>query len=187
MISNRKAALDLSIGTIVIVVIGVTMLILGMVLVRSIMCQAIGLTTDVNGKVTAELDRYFGATGGEVVCIGSGNDAVKMQADSTNNVFCSIRAPQTAEYEINLVNHMSFIDTLDEDRLKQWIRQSTWKNNVAPGDQTVKKVITLNIPDNAPEGQVRFTVEIKKDGELISTQDLDFDISRTGAVQNLVC
>lgn len=183
---NRKGALDLSIGTIVIVVIGVTMLILGMVLVRSIMCQAIGLTSDVNGKVKGELDRYFGNAGGEVVCIGSGGEPIKIST-GTNNIYCAIKAPEEAQYDIKMVSSQSFIDTLANDKLSTWIRSSTWTGRVAPGDQSVKKAITLNVPDNAPEGQVRVSVEIRKNGELISSQDLDLEVSRTSFVQNAVC
>ena len=62
-IKNKKGAIELSVGTIIIIVLGVTMLILGMVLVRNIMCNTIALTTEVNSKVTDELNRYFGDSG----------------------------------------------------------------------------------------------------------------------------
>src|SRR3989338_4763200 len=182
-LAKKKAAIELSIGTIVIIVIGVSMLILGMVLVRSIMCKAVNLTDDVNSKVGDELDRYFGDTGLEVACIGEGGEPVKLIAGKTNTVFCTIRATEQAKYNINLVKSTSFITSLKDDQLKPWIKSSSWSADVAHGDQSIKKVVTLQIPSNAPEGPIRFQLEVKKADVLVATKDLDFEISRVGLVR----
>lgn len=64
MRDEKKAALELSIGTIIIIVLALTMLILGIVLVRSIMCGAIGLTGELNSKVKKEIGKIFESSGG---------------------------------------------------------------------------------------------------------------------------
>ena len=186
---SRRAAIDLSIGTIVIIVIGVTMLILGMVLVRSIMCQAIGLTGTVNDKAQAELDRYFGEDSAEVACIGAvGTEPVKMQPGTEANViYCVIKAPQQANYQIKIVKAQSLIPTLTDDALAKWVKVDSWSGNVGTNDRTAKPAGRILIPDTAPEGSISFQLEITRDGQLISSPTLDFKISRTGFVQNLIC
>jgi MFS family permease len=52
---NKKGAMELSIGTVVVIVIAITMLILGIVLVRSIMCSAVGLTGDLDNRIKGEI------------------------------------------------------------------------------------------------------------------------------------
>lgn len=186
-IKTKRGAIELSVGTIIIIVLGVTMLILGMVLVRNIMCNTIALTTDVNSKVTDELNRFFGDSGTEVACIGSGGEAVKLLAGKTNYIFCIIKASEQANYQITMTSAKSFITSLKDDQLKGWIKSSTWSGPISPGDQGVKKPILITIPDNAPQGPIKIQLEVKKDGATVASPDLDFEISRVGFVKNAIC
>jgi len=186
-LSNKNAAIELSVGTIIIIVLGVTMLILGMVLVRSVMCNAIGLTGDINTKVSSEINKYFGDSGSEVACIGSGGDAIKLATGQQNIIYCGIKAPASAKYDITVTQVKSGISTLTDDQLKQWLSLDTWSSTVAPGDTLPKKVARINIPSNAPEGSITIQVQINKDGQLLSTQDLDFTVSRVGTIQTAIC
>ena len=97
---KKKAALELSIGTVVVIVIGITMLILGIVFVRNVMCGALGLTGDLNDKVKGEINKLFGSTGAEVQCIGSGGEPIKMIPGKLNIVYCGVNAPDSAAYRI---------------------------------------------------------------------------------------
>ncbi len=182
---KKKAALELSIGTIVVIVIAVTLLSLGMVFVRKIMCSAIGLTGDINDKVTAEIDRLFGSTGGEVQCIGSAGEPIKMEPGKMNIVYCGIKAKREAKYSIILEDWGG--TGLTKSELRRWIIQDEWSGTVAPGDETPKKIIRVSIPDDAPEENIWFTIKIKREGSTISTQTLDFKISRSGLLQRAMC
>lgn len=184
---NKKAAIELSVSTIIIIVLGVSMLILGMVLIRSILCSAIGLTGNINSAVNSEINKYFGDSGGEVACIGSGGDAIKMATGQENIIYCGIRAPEQAKYEVKVTSVRSGISSLSEEQLKKWLVQDSYSSDVAPGDTAVKKIARLNIPSNAPEGAITIQVQVTKGGTLLSTQDLDFTVSRVGTVQNAIC
>lgn len=182
---RKKAALEMSIGTIVIIVIAVTMLIMGIVFVRSIMCGALGLTGDLNNRVKGEIENLFGATGAEVQCLGAGGEPVKMLPGKTNNIYCGIKATKTAKYSIELISYEGTISTKSE--IKNWLITDSWQGDVSPGDEIPKKVVRVNIPDNAPEETLMLQIAIKKDGNLISTQDLDFEISRAGFFKATMC
>ncbi len=184
---NKGGALELSVGTIVIIVIAITMLILGIVLVRSIMCGAIGLTSDLNDRVKGEINDLFGATGGEIQCIGSRGEPVKMQPGETNIVYCGFSAPGN-DMKYSAIVDYSGGTYITEGEMKSWVRDETWGPiSIAPGDDLPKKVIRVDVPDNAPEDTITFQVEFKRNGELISTQELDFEISRTGFFKAAMC
>ena len=55
---SKKAAIELSMTTIVVVVLSLTLLIMGFILVRSIMCTAIGLTSDVGDKAKKQVNDF---------------------------------------------------------------------------------------------------------------------------------
>ena len=54
-LKGKKAAIELSMTTIIVVVLSLTLLIMGFILVRTIMCGAIGFTGDINDKVEKEI------------------------------------------------------------------------------------------------------------------------------------
>jgi len=58
-IKQKRAAIELSIGTIVIIVIAMTMLILGVLLVRNIFTGATDSVDSLNDKVKAEITNLF--------------------------------------------------------------------------------------------------------------------------------
>lgn len=183
---DKKAAIELSIGTIIIIVLGVTMLILGMVLIRNIMCSAIGMTTETNTKMITELNKYFGGDEEEVACIGE-VDAIKMLPGQDNIVHCMVKAPLEARYDFTLVDYGTDITGLTKDKMSLWIKTASFGEKISPGDKSAKKVFRLLIPDNAPEGRIWLKVEIKKNGELFRTKTLDFDISRVGFIKSAMC
>ena len=186
---KKKGAIEMSIGTIVIIVIAITMLIFGIVFVRSIMCSAISLTGDVNDNVKGEINKLFGATAGEIQCIGGGGEPVTMVPGKFNIVYCGISAQeQGKEYEIKVTKLMG--SSTDADTLEEWVAfgENTWGPNiVGPGDEIPKKILRLQVPDDAPEELIAITIEASRDGEVISTQDLDFVVRRTGIIRSAMC
>ncbi len=182
----KKGALELSIGTIVIIVLAMVMLILGIVLVRSIMCGAVGLTGEINTKVRGEINKLFESTAGEVACVGGGEEAVSIIPGEINIIYCSIKAPVEAEYEIKTKSIKG--DILTETALETWVSGENFLiKRVAPGDEEPKKFLRLNVPDNAPHDLITVEVEIYKDGTLISSPTLDFEIKRVGFFRAAVC
>ncbi|PIN93688.1 hypothetical protein COU54_02135 [Candidatus Pacearchaeota archaeon CG10_big_fil_rev_8_21_14_0_10_31_24] len=186
-INSKRAALELSIGTIVILVLGITMLIMGLVVTRSIMCGALGLTDEVSGKANSELNTLFQSTEGEVVCIGQGGDPVKLVPGKLNVIHCSVNAPESAKYDFEVTSAGTSISSLKEETIKSWLTTNKLSIDVAPGDKDSKKPIRIDIPENAPEGNVNFIMTVKKDGNLLITKDLDFEISRVGFVRSATC
>lgn len=184
MLGVKKSAMEMSIGTIVVVVIAVTMLILGLVLVRTIMCSAIGLTGEINDKIKGEMNRLFQTTGGEIVCIGSEGEPITLVPGRLNVIYCAVNAPTQADYTISAVD-MIGSGTTDID---SWVQGGlVWSGAISPGDELPKKVIRLDIPKNADEQNLQIKIEARKDGTLISTQDLDFSIRRVGFLRSAMC
>ena len=183
---KKKAALELSVGTIVIIVLAMTMLILGIVLIRNIMCGAINLVAVTESNVKNEIDKLFQSQGGEVACIGEGEKTVTLVPGEFNTIYCAINAPKKANYEISVKSMHG--NTLTENDLKEWVSGETYlKVDIAPGDDKPKKFLKLKVPANAPNDLVTIDVEVKKDGTLISSLQLDFEVRKIGFFRSAVC
>ncbi len=181
---KKRGALELSVGTIVIIVLAMTMLILGMVLVRSIMCGAIGLTGETNAKVSAELNKLFEASTGEVACIGIG-EPIAMVPGKLNKVYCSVKADKLAKYKMEIKGITA--GNLKEAEIREWIIIEGWNGDIPPGDEIAKTVLALQVPDDAPHDTIVFDVQVSRDGSPITTQQLFFEIKRLGLVKAAVC
>lgn len=192
--------MELSIGTIVIIVLAMTLLILGMVFVRSIMCGAIGLTGDMNSQVRAELNKMFGSTSGEISCIGGGEDIVSLVPGKLNKIHCQIKSAETegATYEFQLeeVNGDDYL----KNAVKNWIADAGGSSNigqnseeflVVPGDEEPKVILRMDIPDDTGAGNLyfRFSITRRVDGQRTPLSDkvLDFEVSRVGWFRAAVC
>lgn len=66
-IKNKKAAIELSIGTIVIIVLAMTMLILGFVLIKNIFTGATESVDDLNDKIKDEITTLFTTENKDIV------------------------------------------------------------------------------------------------------------------------
>lgn len=83
-ISKKKAAIELSMGTIVVLVLAMSMLILGLVLVRSIFRTATNSVNELDQKVRTEITNLF--------------------VDETNKVIVKLGSDRTARITAGTVN-----------------------------------------------------------------------------------
>ncbi len=82
MIPQKRAAIELSIGTVVIIVLAMSMLILGLVLVRSIFRGATESVDDLNSKVKAQITSLFADTDSKVAVLLGNDKTARIKAGS---------------------------------------------------------------------------------------------------------
>jgi len=102
---SRKAAIELSIGTIVIIVLAMTMLILGLVLVRTIFVTSTESVNDLDQKIKNEISALFTDIGDDVL--------IKLGADKTAKI-----KPSTDSFGIAIGARTLDGSQTDRERLK---------------------------------------------------------------------
>lgn len=153
------------------------------------MCGAIGVTDEIGDKVDNEVQRLFSTSTGEIACVGSDNTV--SVSPGSNVIHCAITAKIEGKYTIIFKGIKSNSVALDGVNLDSWVRSDSrvTEQRITPGDDTGVKTVRLVIPENAPEGD--FIVQIEARGPdnniLKGQQQLDFKVSRTGAVRNVLC
>ncbi len=81
---NKKAAIELSIGTVVIIVLAMSMLILGLVLVQKIFFGATDSVDTLNDKVKAEITNLFTKEDSKIGIKLGADKTAKIKQGSTN-------------------------------------------------------------------------------------------------------
>ncbi|MEM3074787.1 MAG: hypothetical protein QW727_02495 [Candidatus Pacearchaeota archaeon] len=188
---GKKAAIEFSMTTIIIIVLSLVLLIMGFVFVRSIMCGAIGFTEEINSKVTKEIQQLFETSGGELVCIGS-QEAKTMVPGQTNFIYCSINAKQQGNtYTIRLESITS--NNIPQSQIQTWVTNNIWQeSNFPTNDKVPRKTLEVRIPDDASEGDIRIKISATKTNSagtnsVTGSKDLDFKVTRTGIMRNILC
>jgi len=156
---RKKGALEMSIGTIVIMVIAVTMLILGIVFVRSIMCSGIQMTQDLSKGTRAKIIELFGADEYGVRCVGEGDQQIVFGSGGRRNVVCVIKSDENVQYEIK-VKSIENIKRPSDTSFESWVLDKDWEGSVTPGGKgTDATVAVLDIPKDAAATTLKFTME----------------------------
>ena len=188
MLSTKKSAMEMSIGTIVIVVIAVTMLILGLVLVRTIMCSAVQLTEDVNQNVKNEIKNLFGTTKYGVICMGEGGQEIKIATGGKRKIVCMVKVEEQATYDIS-VDNIESLSGAASSIVDGWVLDRDVDSlSVSPGSVTEAVAIYMSIPRDAPTTSIKITLrDTNQDTGITNSHFSYIDIQSVGALTTAMC
>lgn len=167
---HKKAALELSIGTIVIIVLAMSMLILGLVLVRNIFTGATYNVDQLNKNVEAEINKLFNERGDKIVMYLGGNQADAKQGKSYGIAF---GIKNTAEGEARAGTFSYKVEASDIQQGCQLTLQQanqylilgkTGTFSLLPG-QIRYNLVKFQAATSAPLCEVRYDISVLKDGQ----------------------
>tara|TARA_Y100000310_G_C20309715_1_gene635665 strand:+ start:110 stop:706 length:597 start_codon:yes stop_codon:yes gene_type:complete len=126
LVKNKSGALELSIGTIVIIVIGMSMLILGLVLVKTIFTGSTDSINILNEGVQAEIVSLFAAEGSDVVVKLGSDRTLTVKKGEWSNV--GFGAKPSSGASIDGGNHLKYKISLAETTGKDCIKINGQRN-----------------------------------------------------------
>jgi len=183
-ISNNKGALELSIGTIVIIVLAMSMLILGLVLVRSIFTGAKYNVESLNKNVEAEINKLFNEKGGKTFVYLPDNQAEVKKGKSMGIAF-GIKNSVQGESESGRFTYSikaSSVQTGCRLTLQQadtyLILGSSGTLNIQPGAEPQLRIVKFQAPESAPLCEISYDLIVTKDGQAYDTNF--FNVKITG-------
>jgi hypothetical protein len=190
---NKKAAFEMSITTIVILVIALSMLIFGLIFVRNMMCSGMNIMTDVTKGTQKEIDSLFSTKGGEVVCLGEGEDVQDIYpTGDLQKIYCGFNVDQSKTFSMSL-GTPSFIPPapvgFDQRQLSTAVSSALislsppGQVTAYPGSDALIPVAYVRFPKDSPT--FSFQVPLTITGQ--QTKILVFNVKRIGAVQGAIC
>lgn len=180
---KKKGAMELSMSTIVILVLAMSMLILGLVLIRTIFTGAKYNVDQMNKKVEAEIGKLFVEDKRAVLYIP--NRLAEIEGGKTFGLaFGILNGIKTQEFKWNVEvmdDNIKKKCGIKETDAENWITTGrTGKVKIASG-QKYSDLIRFNIPEGEVSDistcVVRFRLEInKEDGTVYTVEPFDVDI-----------
>jgi len=180
MTKNKKAAMEMSVGTIVTIVLLMTVLVLGLVLVRSIFSSATKSVDSIDDQVTEEINDLF-SSGDQslVVALGSSNSA-KVEQGAEGFGFGFGYSPDNPSelnadrcwYSVSANDAGQYCtDYKKKGEVEEWV--ITGINHVEFDrleDNAGYSAVLLSIPENTPICTQRYKLKVEcSDGASSST------------------
>ena len=193
---NRDGALELSIGTIVVIVIGMSMLILGLVLVRTIFTGSVSSVDTINEQVQNEIQNLFGDSAGNLVIkLGSANKAKVKPGSDPFGVAIGAQHPdgaaitrETLEYKITLADDSdnNCVRILGKQRAEDLFitRVNTWNKFDKFSGSNAFALIEIEIPKGTSKCTQKVNVDMKLK-DVAESSDGDafiLEVSREGII-----
>lgn len=175
MFHNKKAAIELSIGTIVIIVLAMSMLILGLVLVRNIFTGATYNVDALNKNVEAEINKLFNERGDKIILYLPNNQA-DIEKGKSYGVAFGIRNDVEGEsaagrftYNIRASSIQKNCKLTLQQADNYLILGDSGTFELLPGTDPEFRLVKVQPPESAPLCEVQYDITVTKDGQPYDT------------------
>lgn len=194
---SKKAAFEMSISTIVILVIALSMLIFGLIFVRSMMCSGMNIMTSVTSGTQKEVDSLFSTQGGDVVCLGEGNDVQAVYpSNEIQKVYCAFNVQTGTKFHFTVdISHASIVfkdssSPITNETVRSWLRSALPPNGditVASQSDTLVPIINMQVPKNTDQISFQIPFTVQEGSGATESRMMTFQIKSVGAVKSAIC
>ncbi len=175
---NRKGAFELSISTVIIIAIGATLLILGLVLVRNIFTGATGTIDLIDRNTKSKINELFNTNDDKVVVYLPSREA-EIQKGKRYSVEFGIKNTERGEtnpsdfsYTVSVGEVEQGCRGLSVDMATKFIKtgRSGAAIRISPGSDPIERAIVIEIPEDAPLCTILYNIEVRKNTQLYDTE-----------------
>jgi hypothetical protein len=180
---NKIGSIEMSVGTIVTIVLSVTLLILGIFFVQNIFSTANGVADLTDQQLRSEISKLFSEE--DKISIYPGTRFIEIKQETTDGVGIGIKnllqgsgGDTTFSYEV-VVSDSTIKEKcgIGEDEVINWITTGKSEKDIPipSGDISTQKVL-FDIPTGAPLCTVRFRINVYANGKSYATDFFDLKI-----------
>lgn len=171
MVKNKKAALELSIGTIVVLVLAMAMLIMGLILVRTIFKGGTEAVNKINDEVLKGIDDMFADSDAKIVIYPTSRKISIEQRSQGEGFAFSVRNLELDEenfiYDIAVDSEFNIEDRcrITKQQADSWLDVSSGSFTlVGSSKMDMPELVTFTIPETAPSCTIPYRIDVKTEG-----------------------
>lgn len=176
---NKKAAMEMSVGTLVTIVLLMAVLGLGIFLIQKIFKGSTNAIDDINQEVQSQINKLFTDQTTKTVVYPQSRE-IQLQKGDSGGVGFSIKNNERSEgvfsYETTWSEDDCNFGKADAEDL---IILGKMGNNINLGSGDFMEpaiLIKLRTEDSDPLCQIRYQISVKKDGQAYATNFFDIEI-----------
>lgn len=180
---GKRGAIELSIGTIVVIVLAMSMLILGLVLVRNIFSGTTNAVDSINKGVINEINEMFVDKTARIAIAPSTRKISIEQGAQDHGFAFSVRNINNEEKRFT---YDIFVDSnfpiqkkcnIGDKEAEEWLLIPSGSVSLGPGQLSqLPELVTFQIPPDAPVCTIPFTILIKDTEKTYVEADVELTI-----------
>jgi len=190
---NKKAGFEMSITTIVTLVIAVIMLIMGLFLVRTIMCKGISLAQNTLAGAEKEIQNLFSSSTDDLACLGAEATLPAIAPGTYGIVGCGLNPkdrPHTYDVKFNITSSDIYgFPTVKEFADNGWIIADELNLNdmdAGPGSPNYAS-FAIKVPEDASTGRINMQVKVTRDDGKNYTRIIRYEVKSLGWLKTTMC
>ncbi len=172
--SNKRAALEMSVGTIVTIVLLMSMLVLGIVLIQKIFSASTSAVGQIDDKIKSQINTLFDKDDTRKISLYPNDAKISIKQGTQNEGFFFAlrnlnREPTDFTYTIEVDPEHDIrkkcSSTLSARDVNDWIINPAGSISLGPNQrQENPELILFDIPDSAPGCTIPFKITVKTKG-----------------------
>ncbi|MFW6282980.1 MAG: hypothetical protein ACOC1P_02915 [Minisyncoccales bacterium] len=179
MIKQKKAAMEMSVGTIVTIVLLMSVLVLGLVLIRTIYTSSVENIKGIDQEVKGEIRKLFSEDDSRKVIVypTTREITIKKGQDDAGFGFSIRNRGEEQEFSYE-VEHMEDNCDISESRADELISLGReGSTTLGAGNMMDNPVfVRFDIPESAPPCDIRYEIVVTKGDETYSSPQVDVHI-----------
>ena len=172
---SKRAAMEMSVGTIVTIVLLMSVLILGIFLVKNIFSSAGGAIDAVDDQVQSEINKLFGEEGRKLAVYPTSQQITLKAGDDPKGFAFSVKNNDVEESTFSFTLESSDVSkcgsTMSKAKANNFISANFVIGSIGPGD-TRNKIVLFNLPESTPPCLMTYLLEIQKDESAYEGADI---------------
>lgn len=173
---KKKAAMEMSVGTIVTIVLLMTVLVLGIFLVQRIFFVGTNAVDSIGTEVENEIQKLFADEGKRVAIYPTSRDVKMKKGGDPAGFAFSVRNtdPEEARFSYSVTaQDVSNCGDLRESQAENFLIGGEGSFSLGSGDTLqFPRLVKLDLPETAPVCTLTYNLEILKDREAYSDVDI---------------
>ena len=177
LIKSKRAAMEMSVGTIVVIVLAMTMLVLGIFLVQRIFGSGERAIDSIDTEVQNQIQKLFGEEGGNIAIYPTSREIILKKGDSPKGFAFSVRNSDVEdasfEFEVIASDISKCGSGFTKERAEDYLLGGSGTFNLGPGNSLdFPRLVRFQIPDIAPPCPIIYNLEIIRNGNNYASVDI---------------
>lgn len=177
MIKHKKAAMEMSVGTVVTIVLLMAVLVLGIFFVQKIFRTGTNAIDTIDSEVQNQINKLFSEEGKKVAIYPTSRQITLDKDDDPKGFAFSVRNNdiESADfsYEVYAVDASKCGSSFRETNANNLLLGGSGDFPLGPGDvMDLPRLVKFDIPESAPPCTIIYNLEIKKEGVPYSVVDI---------------
>ena len=173
MEGNNKGAMEMSMGTIVTIVLLMSVLVLGLFFVQKIFSSGSDAIDSIDSQVQNEIAKLFSEEGKSLAIYPSDRDINIKAGDDPKGFAFSIKNKdvESHEYQYTVFAQEGFDylekcgSTMTRQKADSYLLLTSGSNSIGPGDtMELPELVRFDVPEIAPPCTIPYKLEIDQDG-----------------------